>query len=571
MWRWFFPPVVLLGICGGDAAGQSLAPAQGELLGPRQTGGAQQLPLIEPKPLPQSTIEKPQAPPPLPAPPPRGSTPSFVLRAITIEGNNTLDEAAINEIVAPYIGKPVTTGDLEDLRRRLTLLFINRGFINSGFTIPDQKAVNGVIIFRAVEGRVTEIEVSGTKDFNPEYFRDRLQSALRIPFNVADMELEQQILLQDPLVRRLSIELQPGLIAGEAKAHADVLEANPYSVVMQIANNQSPTVGEVRGQLQGTAANILGFGDILSAQYGRSGGINDGSIGYSVPIASDDTRFSVRYDINGTVVVSPALSPLHITSNYNDLAVGLSRPVYRTAETNLTLGAMLERREARTFLLNLPFSFTVGSDNGRTNVTAVRFYQDYLDRDGEHALAFRSTMSFGIPALGATVTDMPPTGKFFAWLGQGQYVRRIYSDWDMVLRSDLQLSNHPLFPIEQFALGGIDTVRGYRQFLTVTDDAFFASGELRIPIASLRLPRFADSEEAGTLQFVPFYDYGAGWNVGRPTPYPPNISGAGAGLRWLVGSGITAEIYYGKALRHISVGTSLEDRGIYFRLTAKVY
>ena len=38
-----------------------------------------------------------------------------------------------------------------------------------------------------------------------------------------------------------------------------------------------------------------------------------------------------------------------------------------------------------------------------------------------------------------------------------------------------------------------------------------------------------------------------------------------------LGSGITAEVYYAKALRHISVGTALEDRGIYFRLTAKVY
>jgi hypothetical protein len=33
-----------------------------------------------------------------------------------------------------------------------------------------------------------------------------------------------------------------------------------------------------------------------------------------------------------------------------------------------------------------------------------------------------------------------------------------------------------------------------------------------------------------------------------------------------IGSGITAEIYYGKALRRVRVGVSLKDRGIYFRL-----
>jgi hemolysin activation/secretion protein len=566
----FFQVVVLLGICGGGAFAQSIVPGQTDLLGPRRGGAAPEMPQIEPKQPPQPRITAPAPPPPREAPP-LSSAPVFVLRVIKVEGNTALDQPSIDKVAAPYIGKPVSIADLEEIRRQLTLLYVNRGYINSGFTIPDQNVQNGVILFRAVEGRVTEIELSGTKDFDPEYFRARLERGLTIPFNVGDTEREQQILLQDPLLRRLNIELLPGLVPGEARAHADVLEASPYSAVMQIANNQSPAVGETRGQLQGSAANILGFGDILSAQYGRSQGINDGAIAYSLPIASDDTRVSLRYDINGTLVVTPALSPLHVTSNYNSLAVGLSRPVYRTAEQSLTLGGSLERREAQTFLLNMPFSFTAGSSNGKTNVTALRLYQDFLDRDAEHALALRSTLSFGLHTLGATVTNMPATGKFFAWLGQAQYVRRVYQDWDLVVRSDLQLSDHPLFPIEQFALGGIDTVRGYRQFLTVTDNAFFGSGELRIPVATLRLPYFSDTEEAGTVQVVPFYDFGTGWNVNRPTPYPPDISGVGAGLRWLVGSGVTAEIYYGKALRHVSVGTALQDRGIYFRLTMKAY
>src|SRR5206468_3479390 len=110
---------------------------------------------------------------------------------------------------------------------------------------------------------------------------------------------------------------------GEARARADVLENSPYAVGIQIANNQSPTVGEIRGQVHGSAANLWGVGDILTAQYGRSQGIDDGVVGYSLPIASDDTRLSVRYDINGTVVVTPALSPLHVTSNYNSLALGV--------------------------------------------------------------------------------------------------------------------------------------------------------------------------------------------------------------------------------------------------------
>jgi hemolysin activation/secretion protein len=506
---------------------------------------------------------------------PLGQGPRFVLRDVDITGNTVLDQAAIRGVVDPYIGKLVTTADLEEIRRQFTLLYINRGYINSGAVIPDQNVANGVVAFRFVEGRVTDIEVTGTDHFDPEYFRSRLAQGAGSPFNIENVAREQQIVLQSPLIKRLNLELLPGLEPGEARLHADVLEANRYSLNAQIADDQSPTVGAVRGQLQGSVGNILGFGDILTAQYGRSQGLNDGYVGYTIPIDSDDTRVNIRYDKNGVVVVSPQLSSLKVTSSFSSIGVGLSRPIYRTPEQVLTLGTSLERRQQQTFLLGMPFAFTPGSENGNSVVTPLRLYQDWLDRDAEHAFAARSTFSFGLQVLGATVMGSPPfgtpTGKFVSWLGQVQYVRRIYEDWEALLRSDLQLANRPLFQMEQIAFGGLGSVRGYRSYLTVTDDGFLGSAELHIPVGRLRIPYLADSDVAGTVQIVPFYDYARAWNVDRPTPYPQQISGVGVGLRWYIGSGITAEFYYGKALRNVNIGNSIEDRGIYFRVTSILF
>ncbi len=404
-----------------------------------------QLPPVQPSPSPPSSLTVPLPPQPSEGAP-LAQGPRFVLRDVTIAGNTVLDQAAIRGVVEPYLGKPVTTADLEEIRRQLTLLYINRGYINSGVVIPDQNVVNGVVAFRVVEGRVSDIEVTGTDHFDPEYFISRLAHGTESPFNVENLAREQQILLQDPLVKRLNLELLPGLEPGEARLHADVLEGSRYSLNAQIADDQSPAVGAVRGQLQGSFANILGFGDILSAQYGRSQGLNDGYVGYSLPIDSDDTRVSLRYDKNGVVVITPELSPLNTTSTFSSVGVGLSRPIYRTPEQAFTLGLSIERRQQQTFLLGMPFPFTAGAEpNGKTVVTPVRLYQDWLDRDVEHAFAARSTLSFGIQTLGATVieTSLPgtPTAKFFSWLGQAQYVRRIYEDWEILLRSDLQLAN----------------------------------------------------------------------------------------------------------------------------------
>ena len=499
-----------------------------------------------------------------------------MLRDVNIVGNTVIDAASIHNVVAPYIGKVVTSADLEEMRRQFTLLYINRSYINSGAIIPDQNVVNGVVTFRFVEGRVTDIEVSGTEHFNPEYFRSRLERGIEPPFNLNNLGQEQQILLQNSFVRRLNLELQPGLEPGEARLHADVLEANRYRLSAQIADDQSPTVGAVRGQLQGSVANLLGFSDVLTAQYGRSQGLNDGYVAYSVPIASDDTTVSLRYDRNGTIVVTPGLTSLNLTSSFSSIGVGISRPMYRTPEAAFVLGASLERREQQTFLLGMPFPITPGAEpNGITKVTPFRLYQDWLDRDAEHAFAARSTFSFGLQSLGATVVSSPPpgipTGKYFSWLGQVQYLRRIFQDWEILVRSDLQLANRPLFQMEQIAFGGLGSVRGYRTYLTITDNGFLASGELRIPVGRLRLPYLADTDEAGTVQIVPFYDYARDWNVASPTPYPQQISGVGAGVRWYIGSGLTAEFYYGKALRHVRIGTSVEDRGLYFRITSVLF
>ena len=102
----------------------------------------------------------------------------------------------------------------------------------------------------------------------------------------------------------------------------------------------------------------------------------------------------------------------------------------------------------------------------------------------------------------------------------------------------------------------------------MTDDGFLGSAESRVPVGRLPLPYLADSDTAGTVQIVPFYDFARAWNTLRPTPYPQQISGVGGGVRWYIGSGITAEFYYAKALRHVDVGNSIEDRGIYFHLTS---
>ena len=230
---------------------------------------------------------------------------------------------------------------------------------------------------------------------------------------------------------------------------------------------------------------------------------------------------------------------------------------------------MIAYRRSDTFLLGTPFSFSPGVQNGVSKVTVLRLRQSWTDRSRDQVVALRSTFNFGLPTLGATVNPAPlPDTRFFDWLGQAQYARRLRDDGtELLLRGDLQLSRNPLLPIEQFAVGGMDSVRGYRQNLLVRDAGLDASIELRVPI--WQPPSPTESIDLGPVTLAPFVDYGRSWNVDQPTPSLQFIASIGIGLLWDPVPWVHAAAYYGHALKREAPqpSSNLQDKGIYFRLT----
>jgi len=127
------------------------------------------------------------------------------------------------------------------------------------------------------------------------------------------------------------------------------------------------------------------------------------------------------------------------------------------------------------------------------------------------------------------------------------------------------MTNDPLMVLEQFAVGGRYTVRGYRENTLVRDSALVVSLEARVPL--LRNVRWAD-----TLELAPFVDYGKPWNARPPNRDPQDIWSAGIGLRWAatlpwpVPLRPQLEVYWGYPFRNIKTqGGNLQDRGLHLQ------
>lgn len=526
------------------------------------------LPSQEPLPVPEFRKPPPellQLPPV--KPPDAGRTPTVLralVRKIRITGNTVFPTAELEKIAAPFENRELTSTDLEELRRRLTAHYIERGYINSGAVIPDQSIADGVVEMRVVEGRLTRTEIEGTVHFSKDYFSDRIALSAGPPLNLRELEQRLQVLLGHPMVRSMNAQLAPGEQPGEAVLRAQVVEAPRYELGAQVDNKLAPSLGEAKLTLSGAVNNLLGRGDQLGAELGYADGIpHDVRLRYRTPITARDMALGVHYENTKAVVTEEPFDVLDIKSKLETVGIELSQPVYRTQNQQLLLAGVLERRETETTLLGVPFSFSPGVNEGKATVSVLRLVADYVDRGRTQVIAGRSTISVGLDAFDSTVNAEAPDSRFIAWLGQLQWVRRLSeARGDQIrLRADFQLANDALLPVEQYAVGGLDSVRGYRSFQLLRDYGYTASLEYRIPL-------FGNADGWRNLQLAAYVDTGAAKFKDRDNPSPSSISGVGMGLIWNPMRGLSAELYLAKGLDDVPdpPSHSLQDESVYFRL-----
>ena len=211
------------------------------------------------------------------------------------------------------------------------------------------------------------------------------------------------------------------------------------------------------------------------------------------------------------------------------------------------------------------FSFVAGPERGISRVTALRASWDLVHRLRNQVLALRSTTSLGLPWFDATRnTGDIPDGNFFTWLGQAQYAARLpWLDAQLIARLDTQLSNHPLLGLEQFAIGGHATVRGYRENDLVRDEGVVGSVELRVPVWK----RVGDEPY---LTLATFVDSGYSFNEDRATVGKTTLVSVGLSAIANLHDNVSAQLTWAEDLKELpdtGADYDLQDDGIQFRVS----
>nr|MDJ0572214.1 ShlB/FhaC/HecB family hemolysin secretion/activation protein [Pleurocapsa sp. MO_192.B19] len=303
-------------------------------------------------------------------------------------------------------------------------------------------------------------------------------------------------------------------------------------------------------------------GDRLSVEYTNTDGSNAFDGRYVLPLNPRNGKLTLAGGLTGTEVVEPPFDRFDITGDSYYLELGFRQPIIQAPTQELALGLTASRQQSNTEFDGQDFPLSAGAnERGETRISALRLVQEYTQRSQQEVFAVRSQFSLGLDIFNATVNDEPPDSRFFAWRGQGQYVRSLFPDSLLVVRSDLQFSTRALVPLEQISLGGLSSVRGYRQDALLTDNGFFASAEVRLPILRVESVK-------GVLQVAPFVDFGIGWNSSdNPDPDPNSLVGVGLGLQWQMEDNFNARFDWGIPLTDVEDrDRTLQEDGLYFSI-----
>ena len=461
------------------------------------------------------------------------------IEEVKIEGNTVFSDLELNKILATVEGKTVTFEQVLQVKNAVIEFYRDQGYVSSGAFLPAQKLQDGRLTIRVVEGNLSSIEIEGLSRLTKQYVTARLPELDR-PVKIGDLTEALKKLQDDPLIEEIEGELKV-LDQGRSLLALKIQENSPIQTQLKLSNTFSPTIGSFGGEATARHQNFLGFGDRLGASYTRTEGLTRYGVDYSLPLNADGGSLNISYQNADSELIEEIVSAYDIQADYEALSLAWQQPIIDNEAERLAVSVKLEALRSETFVLDdFSFAFVDGLENGESRITPLRLGQEYVKRGEQNLIAAESQFNLGLDVFDATNTRTGIDGIFWSWQGNFQWIRAFDSERDWLLKTSLstQLSPDKLLPIEQLAVGGLGSVRGYRQNLIIGDNAVVGVVEGQLPLVN---------STWGNVALAPFFDLGTVWSdLEDPGDDRSNtLASMGLGLNYQLANFLDTQVFYG--------------------------
>ncbi len=494
----------------------------------------------------------------------------ILLKGIEFDGNTVFSDAELLELVKDRIGKKVSIEELEGVRKTISKHYFDQRYVNSGAVIDEQDLAAGVLKIRIVEGRLNDVNVMNKGGWlRTDYLDKRIHREVGKPLNLDDLKLALELIRRDDKIRKINTALVPTDQLGESNLDMIVTENKVFDAGVGVSNRRPPSVGAEEAEVFLGTKNLTSLGDALRANYTFTqegleevdfGDAGNYSVFYSLPLTRWDTTLELGLTQSDYAILEEPFDALDIESDTRMYTVALRQPIYRDFQHEFSVTLKGEHRRSEVLVSGERFSISPGSVDGQTRITALRISPEYVYRSQERVIAARTTLSFGLDELDPIMTS-DYDRKYLTWLTQASWVESVSSnDMLFIVKLFHQYTDQSVVSMEQFSLGGMNTIRGYRENQLIRDNAVVISPELRIPV-------YKDRYGKALVYLIPFFDYGVGWNTDGPRGRE-TIYSAGLGVTYNPTDYVNMAVYWGHAFEDFDIPNDddLQDYGIHFQL-----
>ena len=494
----------------------------------------------------------------------------LVVNEIRFDGNGVYSDEELRDVISVDLSKPLSTEDLEAIRKAVSRFYFSNGYVNSGAMIGEQDLSKGVLTVSVVEGALDKINVMGTGWLRPGYVEKRIRSGVKTPLSMEDLKRSLEFVRRDEKIRKINTALLPGDELGQSHLDVIVTENKLFDAGIGISNRRPPSVGAEEAEVYLGTRNLTSLGDTLRLNYTFTDegmdevdfdGADNYAVSYSLPLHTSGTSLELGTVRSDYVILEEPFDTLNIESDTQMVSVGIRQPIYNDLKHEFSVSLKGERRQSETMVSGMPFSISPGSTDGMTRIAALRFSPEYVYRSSKRVIAVRTTLSFGLDTQDPVLDESYMEPEFFSWLTQASWVEAIGSSENLfALKSYYQHTDERLISMEQFSLGGMNTIRGYRENQIIRDNAFSISPEVRIPI-------LRDRYTKPIMHLIPFFDYGIGWNAEGDRDRE-SIYSLGLGLTYKPTDNVNMSLYWGYAFEEFDIkdDDDLQDYGIHFQV-----
>jgi hemolysin activation/secretion protein len=447
-----------------------------------------------------------------------------------VEGNTVLGTREIEGAVYGFLGPDRTPDDIQKARAALEDLYQRKGYPTVTVELPRQADNTGVIRFNVTERPIGRLRVTNSKYHDLDAIRAAAPSlAPGVVPNINHVRHDMIALNSQP-----SLVVTPELKAGRQPDTMDVdlnvTDQLPLHGSLELNNRQSADTTPLR------IVGSIGYDNLWQ---------RGDSLGLFFEVAPENTADALVYSASYTFRVPDTdLSILasYLKSDSDVVSVGGTDVVGKGQIAGLRLIVPLGGLEGFTHSVSAGADYKDFSQalnlSGQGNRVPLVYYPVTIAYDATWTAPpshtdLAAAVVMGTPEVSGSVAQQQlnrayASSSFFYLKASVAHTHELPAGMQFWVRFQGQASADALVPNEQFAAGGLDTVRGYLEAEVLGDDA--AGFQLE-----LRSPSFAEaiSPKVNELRVHLFAD-AAITSINRPLPQQDrsyDLSSVGFGIR----------------------------------------